>query len=119
MGALPTAIFERARKMEKLPAAPPSHEWDIKHVRIATDAPGVALLSWNVDTDEINMDNGGFDVWGETKVTGARAQGGFSAGLPIASRPVDYSGAGHCSDHLRSVCVARRLRRRSVRGCAL
>jgi hypothetical protein len=67
MGALPTAIFERARKMEKLPAAPPSHEWDIKHVRIATDAPGVALLSWNVDTDEINMDNGGFDVWGETK----------------------------------------------------
>ncbi len=41
--------------------------WDIKHLRIATDAAGVALWSWNVDTDEISMDDRGFDLWGETR----------------------------------------------------
>jgi two-component sensor histidine kinase len=45
----------------------PNREWDVKHLRIATDAAGVALWSWNVDTDEINMDDRGFDLWGEPK----------------------------------------------------
>jgi two-component sensor histidine kinase len=46
---------------------PLNRAWDIKHLRIATDAAGVALWSWNVDTDEINMDDRGFDLWGEPK----------------------------------------------------
>jgi two-component sensor histidine kinase len=53
--------------MEKLSVEPSNPEWDIKHLRLATDAAGVALWSWNVDTDEINMDDRGFDLWGEPK----------------------------------------------------
>ena len=30
--------------------------WDTNRLRIATDAAGVALWSWNVDTDEIALD---------------------------------------------------------------
>jgi two-component sensor histidine kinase len=46
---------------------PPDRAWDVKHLRIATDAAGVALWRWNVDTDEINMDDRGFDLWGVPK----------------------------------------------------
>jgi two-component sensor histidine kinase len=46
---------------------PSKEEWDVKHLRIATDAAGVALWSWNVDTDEINMDDRGFELWGVTR----------------------------------------------------
>jgi two-component sensor histidine kinase len=53
--------------MEKLSGEPLNPEWDIKHLRVATDAAGVALWSWNVDTDEINMDDRGFALWGEPK----------------------------------------------------
>lgn len=38
--------------------------WDAKRLRVATDAAGVALWSWNVETDELNMDERGFDLWG-------------------------------------------------------
>jgi two-component sensor histidine kinase len=38
--------------------------WDVKHMRIATKAAGVALWSWNVDTDKITMNERGFDLWG-------------------------------------------------------
>ncbi len=30
--------------------------WDAEHLRVATDAAGVALWSWNIDTDEIALD---------------------------------------------------------------
>jgi len=53
--------------MKNSSVQPPNREWDIKHLQIATDAAGVALWSWNVDTDEINMDERGFDLWGEPK----------------------------------------------------
>jgi two-component sensor histidine kinase len=38
--------------------------WDAKHLRIATDGAGVALWSWNVDTDSITMDERAFSIWG-------------------------------------------------------
>jgi len=38
--------------------------WDAKRLRIATDAAGVALWSWNVDTDEISMDERAHGLWG-------------------------------------------------------
>lgn len=38
--------------------------WDERRLRIATDAAGVALWSWNVDTDQIAMDEHGFALWG-------------------------------------------------------
>ena len=37
--------------------------WDLKHLRIAIDAAGVALWSWNVDTDQMTMDERAFSLW--------------------------------------------------------
>ena len=37
--------------------------WDEKHLRAATDSAGVALWSWNVDTDAITMDERAYDLW--------------------------------------------------------
>jgi two-component sensor histidine kinase len=38
--------------------------WDAHRLRIATDAAGVALWSWNVDTDEIALDARAHGLWG-------------------------------------------------------
>ena len=38
--------------------------WDANRLRIATDAAGVALWSWNVDTDDIAMDERAYGLWG-------------------------------------------------------
>ncbi|KJS42948.1 MAG: histidine kinase [Rhodospirillaceae bacterium BRH_c57] len=38
--------------------------WDMRHLRAAIDASGVALWSWNVDTDEIVMDECAHRLWG-------------------------------------------------------
>jgi two-component sensor histidine kinase len=42
----------------------PGPEWDQKRLRLAIDAAGVALWSWNVDTDSLTMDDHAFDLWG-------------------------------------------------------
>ena len=41
--------------------------WDEKHLRAATRAAGVALRSWNVDTDAITMDERAYDLWEVSK----------------------------------------------------
>lgn len=38
--------------------------WTTHHLEIALKAAGVALWSWNVDTDELTMDDQAFDLWG-------------------------------------------------------
>lgn len=38
--------------------------WEEKHLRFATDAAGIGLSSWHVDTDTMTMDQRGFDIWG-------------------------------------------------------
>ena len=38
--------------------------WDAERLRIATDAAGIALWSWNVDTDEIALDERARGLWG-------------------------------------------------------
>lgn len=38
--------------------------WDANRLRIATDAAGVALWSWHVDTDEIALDERSHRLWG-------------------------------------------------------
>jgi two-component sensor histidine kinase len=38
--------------------------WDAERLRIAADAAGIGLWSWNVDTDEIAMDERGHALWG-------------------------------------------------------
>src|SRR3954453_20190807 len=57
-------------KKEQSPMAP--HQvsmpaWQEKHLRAATRAAGVALWSWNVDTDAITMDEAAYDLWGVAK----------------------------------------------------
>ena len=41
--------------------------WHEKQLRAATRAAGVALWSWNVDTDAITMDERAYDLWGVPK----------------------------------------------------
>jgi two-component sensor histidine kinase len=38
--------------------------WDAKRLRLAIKAAGVGLWSWNVDTDQLAMDERAFDLWG-------------------------------------------------------
>lgn len=38
-------------------------QWGVVELRRATKAAGVALWSWNVDTDRITMDEHGFSLW--------------------------------------------------------
>jgi two-component sensor histidine kinase len=38
--------------------------WDAKHLKLAVDAAGVALWSWNVDTDMLTMDEKAYALWG-------------------------------------------------------
>ncbi len=38
--------------------------WDVNKLRIATDAAGIALWSWNVDTDRLELDERGHALWG-------------------------------------------------------
>lgn len=45
-------------------ADPPSYEaWTPRHLRLAIDAAGVALWSWNVDDDTFAMDQRGHALW--------------------------------------------------------
>ena len=38
--------------------------WDAEQLRLAISAAGVALWSWNVDTNRFTMDERAFDLWG-------------------------------------------------------
>ncbi len=52
--------------MEQKPVAvqpPASQEWSARHLRLAIDAAGVALWSWNMDSDNFTMDEGAFRLW--------------------------------------------------------
>ena len=40
--------------------------WKSKHLHLAIEAAGVALWSWNVDTDELTMDERAYALWGLT-----------------------------------------------------
>ena len=39
-------------------------EWDVSQLRVASEAAGVALWSWDVDTDVLTMDDRAYDLWG-------------------------------------------------------
>jgi two-component sensor histidine kinase len=41
-----------------------SINWDTGRLRLAIEAAGVTLWSWNVDTDKLTMDDRAFDLWG-------------------------------------------------------
>ncbi|WP_372622922.1 sensor histidine kinase [Falsiroseomonas sp.] len=48
--------------MRRQSTSPPV--WDAARLRIAADAAGIALWSWNVDTDEIALDERAHRMWG-------------------------------------------------------
>jgi hypothetical protein len=43
---------------------PAVHAWQPNHPRLALTAAGVALWTWNVDTDLFTMDDRVFELWG-------------------------------------------------------
>ena len=47
--------------MSAVPPTPPA--WNAKHLRLAIEAAGVAMWSWNVDNDLLELDERGFDLW--------------------------------------------------------
>ncbi|MBW4025617.1 MAG: histidine kinase [Proteobacteria bacterium] len=53
--------------------------WDTKRLRIATDAAGIALWSWNVDSDEIELDEKAHLMWGVPVENGLITFEGLSA----------------------------------------
>ncbi len=38
--------------------------WSDANLRLAIEAAGVALWSWNVDSDKLTMDESGYRMWG-------------------------------------------------------
>ena len=45
------------------PAQPQQLDWDTAHLRAAIDAAGVGLWWWNVETDEIALDERSLELW--------------------------------------------------------
>lgn len=46
------------------------HIISLEHLQLAIEAAGVALWTWNVDTDHLTMDNQAFDLWGVPRASG-------------------------------------------------
>lgn len=42
---------------------PSAAVWDERHLRLGVTAAGVALWAWNVDTDQLTMDDIGYGLW--------------------------------------------------------
>lgn len=61
--------------------------WDAERLRIANDAAGIALWSWNVDTDEIALDERAHSLWGVPKAETAVTFEALSATI----HPEDFS----------------------------
>lgn len=43
--------------------------WNEKHLRFAIEGAGVALWAWNVDTDQLRLDQRSYDMWGVPSTT--------------------------------------------------
>jgi two-component sensor histidine kinase len=62
-GGAATAI-PAAQEVVQPPAKSGLPDWDAAHLRLAIAAAGVALWSWNVDTNRFTMDERAFELWG-------------------------------------------------------
>lgn len=51
------------KSLDKNPPAAEPTPWTPRHLRLAIDAAGIALWSWNVDSDAFTMDGHGFLMW--------------------------------------------------------
>ncbi|WP_370691719.1 sensor histidine kinase [Bradyrhizobium sp.] len=59
-----TTAISVAQKVVQPPAKSGLPDWDAAHLRLAIEAAGVALWSWNVDTNRFTMDERAFELWG-------------------------------------------------------
>ena len=81
--------------------------WDAERLRIASDAAGIALWSWNVDTDEIALDQRAHDLWVVPKVaTPVRPSGASSRSTWAAISRVSSSMRSPISLAARAVPTA-------------
>lgn len=69
--------------------------WDVSRLRFSTDTAGICLWSWNVDTDQISMDERAHELWGIPP--------GYAAFEDLSARiqPEDF-------DRVRAAFAARR-----------
>lgn len=58
------ALRKKVREMDDGNSLTSCKVWDERRLRMATDAAGVALWTWHIDTDRIAMDDRAFDLWG-------------------------------------------------------
>jgi PAS domain-containing protein len=72
--------------------------WNARHLRLAIDAAGVALWSWNVDTDKLTIDGRGYDLWGVEEKRICLFRRPVSAYPSCRSRPGEGSFRGHAGD---------------------
>src|SRR6188768_218683 len=63
----PVCVLDRVKAKATASNGKHMPVWDEKQLRAATDAAGVALWSWNVDTDAITMDERAYDLWEVSK----------------------------------------------------
>ena len=59
--------------------------WDEKHLRLGVQAAGIALWSWNVDTDQLTMDDIGYELWAVPRGAGVTFED-LSANIHPADR---------------------------------
>lgn len=64
---------------------PDTPVWDEKHLRLGVEAAGIALWSWNVDSDRLTMDDVGYDLWAMPKGDGVTFED-LSANIHPADR---------------------------------
>ncbi len=88
--------------------------WDAERLRIATDAAGVALWSWNVDTDEIAMDNRAHELWGAPRNRPTTFEN-----LSACVHPKDLNGVRAAFTATRSVLGAFEIDFRIMHGDAV
>ena len=89
--------------------------WDPHRLRVATDAAGVALWSWNVDTDEIAMDERAHGLWG---VPRGERQITFED-LSARIHPADLDRVRHAFEATRDVLGTYDLEFRIMHGNAV
>lgn len=59
--------------------------WDEEHLRLGVRAAGIALWSWNVDSDRLTMDDVGYELWAMPKGKGVTFED-LSANIHPADR---------------------------------
>ncbi len=62
-------FYQRAASVLAMLDATETPPWDNAHLKLAVDAAGVALWSWNVDTDALSLDGRACDLWGIARST--------------------------------------------------